>query len=254
MTPWLLLAPLLFGAAAIAIKGNKPTGDDGIGVEPKGDDHPPLEPEHVGLSDVRQKAIIVGAPPAWQDFFIMTAQGESGGNTAVGLGVKADAPPWAHMNSSQKEAKAALRAYDRNKKHYVGCWPRAAYGYGSGGWFGLLPANAIIAFKNDSELRCLHPWSVFDSSIAMVMAVWFARRLQGWSNWDGTVLSMRVGWGNPEAMGDATTLAQKRAKFEDDCRQVGLPVSFLDEKLPRWKPDPATELFNRIGGDRGWLP
>lgn len=254
MTPWLLLAPLLFGAAVVVGKSSKPKGDDGAGTEPKGDEHPSVVPTVVGLSDVRQKAIIVGASKEWQDFFILVAQGESGGNTSVGLGVQTDAPPWAHMNYSTAEAKAAARAYDRNKKHYVGCWPKQAYGFGSGGWFGLLPANGIIAFKDDSELRCLHPWSVFDAPTAMVMAAWFARRLQGWSNWDGTVLSLRVGWGAPEKMGDVSYLEQKRAKFEEDCRQVGLPESFLDHKLTRWKPDPATELFNKIGGDRGWLP
>lgn len=253
MTPWVLLVPLLFGAAVV-FKSGKPKGDDGLGTEPKGDDHPPLEPEHVGLSDVRQLAIMIDAPKEWQDFFVLTAQGESGGKTDVGLGIKTDAPPWADMNSSQKEAKAAKRAYDRNKESYVGCWPAQAYGFGSGGWFGLLPANAIIAFKNDAELRCLHPWSVFDPRIAIVMAAWFSRRLQGWSNWDGTVLSMRVGWGSPDSMGDIDKLNDKREKFAEDCRQAGLPTSFLDQKLPRWKPAPAVELFNLVGGDRGWLP
>jgi hypothetical protein len=253
MGPWLLLLPLLGIGAVVALKG-RPEGDDAIGTEPKGDEAPPVVPDATGLSSVRQHAILVGAPKPWQDFFILVAQGESGGNNLVGLGVQTDAPPYVHMNYSTAEAAAAGRAYDRNAEHFTNCWPQGAYEFGSGGWFGLLPANALVAFKTDGELRCLHPWSVFDTKIAMIMAAWFARRLTGWSNWDGTVLSLRVGWGAPEKMGDQEYLEQKRSKFEEDCRQVGLPESFLDTKLARWKPKPASTLFAELGGDRQWLP
>lgn len=251
----LLLAAALATTFAVVVgKSSKPKGDDGDGTEPKGDEHPSLEPKAVNAADVRQHAILVGAPLKWQEFFLLVAQGESGFRSDVGLGVQTDAPPWVDMNSSTAEAKAAERAYERNVETFAGCWPKAAYGFGSGGWYGMLPANGIIAFKNDTELKCLHPWVVFDPKISTIMAAWFARRLQGWKNWDGTVLSLRVGWGAPEKMGDADYLADKRSKFAQDCVKAGLPASFLDEKLPNWKPNPATELFNNLGGDRGWLP
>lgn len=252
MFPWLLIPFLVAGAAVLAVR--KPKGDDAIGTEPKGDEAPPVVPNATGLSNVRQAAIMVGADKQWQNFFLLVAQGESGGNNLVGLGVETDAPPYVHMNFSNAEAKAAQRAYDRNAEHFTSCWPAGAYEFGSGGWFGLLPANGLVAFKADNTLRCLHPWSVFDPKISMIMAAWFARRLTGWSNWDGTVLSLRVGWGAPEKMGDASYIESKRDKFVEDCLQVGLPPSFLDTKLARWKPKNASTLFSELGGDVQWLP
>lgn len=254
MLALLLAAALATTLAVVAAKSSKPKGDDGKGVEPKGEDpSPSLEPQAQGLAAVRHTAASMGAPLEWQDFFVLVAAGESGFHSDVGLGSQLNAPLWVDMNTSAAEAKAALRAFDRNADEYDGCWPREAYGFGSGGWFGLLPANGIIAFKG-SELRCLHPWTVFDPKISTIMAAWFARRLTGWSNWDGTVLSLRIGWGTPENMGDPAIRELKRDKFVQHCAKAGLPSSFLDVMLPDWKPAQAVQLFNELGGDRGWLP
>lgn len=236
--------PLLAIGALIALffvggRGNKPT--------PK--------PNQGGLSRVRQLAIAAGAPKAWQDFFLLVARGESGGNNLVGLGIAKDYPPYADRNHSDAEAKAAARAYKKSTELHGCPWPAGLYSFGSGGYFGLLPAYGLAAFEDDAELRCLHPWSVFDGPLSMVMAVKFARRLTGWSSWDGTVLSLRVGWGDPSSMDDSELLASKRAKFEEHCRDIGLPESFLDERLPHWKPASARELVNRVGAQpQGWLP
>lgn len=203
--------------------------------------------------DVRQLAAMAGAPEIWQHFFAFTAFGESRMTTNVGLGIKLAAPPWVKMNASEKEAAAAAKSYKNNAKWLAGCAPAVQYGFGSGGLFALLPAAAIAAFKTDPVYRCVHPWSIFDPGPAMVYAAWFARRLQGWSNWTGTVASMRIGWGNPSAMGK-TLSAKGRAKFTEHASSVGLPASFLDEQLPRWKPKPARELWVSVGADDGWLP
>lgn len=202
--------------------------------------------------DVRNLAAMIGAPEIWQDFFAMTAYGESRMTTNAGLGIRIAAPPWVRMNASENEAKAAVKSYRNNASWLAPCWPALQYGFGSGGIFAMLPAAAIAAFKTDPVYKCVHPWSIFDPVPAMIYAAWFARRLQGWSNWNGTVLSMRVGWGNPSAMHKPS--AKGRAKFAAHAQAVNLPASFLDAQLPRWRPAPARELWRSLGADDGWLP
>jgi hypothetical protein len=211
-------------------------------------------PSADGASAVRAAAIAIGAPVPWQDFFVLVASRESKFHIAVGLGAKTNAPTWVEMHHSAGEASAALKAYDNNANDLIGCWPRAAYGFGSGGWYGMLPANALAAFESDATLRCLHPWTVFDPTISTIMAAWFARRLSRWKNWDGTVISLRVGWGNPSDMGDPAIRELKRDGYVQDCARAGLPHTILDSKLPDWKPAPAATLFDQLGADRGWLP
>lgn len=243
-----LIAALGIGAAALAIAllPKKSSGADGGG----GDGGLPGPSSTGGLDQVRQIAKAIGAPPQWQDFFVLVAAGESKGHGDYGRGSTLNAPPWATIIEDSGEAEAAARAYDRNKAMFTGCWPAAAYAFGSGGYYAMLPANALAAFES-TPLMCLHPWTVFDATIATIMAAWFARRLTGWSNWQGTVLSLRRGWGNPSAMDSPE---DRRGEYEEDCRRAGLPTSFLDVKLERWKPAPADELFERLGGNRGWLP
>jgi hypothetical protein len=234
----LLLIGGLLAALALGGRGSKPK----------------MTPDKGGLSNIRQLAIAAGAPPEWQDFFVLVARGESGGNNLVGLGHAKDFPPFAKRNNSDSEAKAAAAAF-KNHPELNGCWPAGLYGFGSGGWFGLLPAYGLAAFEDDAELKCLHPWSVFDGPLSIVMAVKFARRLSQWKTWDGTVLGLRVGWGDPSAMGSSSKVEAKRAKFVEDCLEVGLPASFLDEKLPNWKPASPRELIADVGAQpQGWLP
>lgn len=232
----LLLA--LAAALAISMKGEKM----------------PITPDKGGLARVRQLAIAAGAPKPWQDFFVLVARGESGGNNLVGLGHAQDFPPFAQRNESEAEATAAKKAYKGHPKLH-GCWPDGLYEFGSGGYFGLLPAYGLAAFEDDPTLKCLHPWSVFDGPLSMVMAIKFARRLTQWSSWDGTVLSLRVGWGNPSAMDSEATLAEKRDRFTKHVIDAGLPASFLDAKLPSWKPPSVIELVAKLAAQTaGWLP
>lgn len=244
---WAIPPLLLLGGVVVIKKRAKKTEPEKTDLP---DDSP--DPPAGDRIDVRQLALSVGAPLPWADFFLFTAYGESRLNPNVGLGSQAGAPSWVKMNISANDASAAARAYERNEGWIANCWPRAGYTFGSGGLFQMFPANAISVFQKD-VYRCNHPWSVFDPIPSMVYAAWAARRLQQWPDWQGTVVSMRAGWMNPSVMGKAPTAA-KRAKWERHCEAVGLEPSFLDEKLPRWKPAPALELWQRFDLGDSWLP
>lgn len=213
----------------------------------------PTTPAAVTRINVRDLALAAGAPSDWADFFALTAQGESGMNPNVGLGIRSAAPPWIKLHDSEAEASASCKVFRKNESWLGPCWPSATYCWGSGGLFALFPASALAAFRDDAGYRCAHPWSIIDPSAAMIYAAWYARRLQGWSNWKGTVISTRMGWANPSAMGKAIPSA-KRTKWGRHCREIGLPESFLDRALPRWKPAAATDLWRELGVDDGWFP
>lgn len=241
---WVIPPLLLLGGAAVVVRRRR---SDAL------DDAPDLpEPVAANRVDVRQLALSIGAPLVWADFFLFTAYGESRLNPKAGLGTQTGAPPWVKMNIRAADAAASVRAYNRNKDWLTDCWPKVAYSFGSGGLFQNFPANAISAFR-DSVYRCNHPWSIFDPIPSMIYAAWSARRLQQWSSWEGNVISMRTGWMNPSAMGKPLSKS-KREKWGKHCEAVGLPTSFLDEQLPRWKPTPAVELWDHFGLERSWLP
>lgn len=249
---WLVPAGLALGTVALLSRraSARPTNNSGdvIDIDHRIPDRNDLE---AGTVDVRALAAQAGAPSVWQDFFAMTAYGESRAHSLVGLGVVDGAPPFIHLNSSTAEAKAACAVYRKNP-WLEPCWPSSVYCFGSGGLFAMLPGAALAAFRDVPALKCAHPWSIFDSQASMIYAAWFARRLQGWSNWTGSVLSLRTGWGNPSAMDHPSAAGRK--KFAGHCEAVGLPASFLDQQLPRWKPAPAADLWVTMGVDPGWLP
>lgn len=208
--------------------------------------------DNVGRVDVRALAESIGAPAPWVDFFDFTFWGESGHRADVGLGIQTGAPPWVDMNSSPAEAKASCKTYNSNLSWLQPCWPAVGYCFGSGGLGAMFPASALAAFRDDPVYRCAHPWSIFDPSAHIIYAAWFARRLQGWSNWTGTVLSMRIGWGNPSAMGK-TPDPKKVAKWSKHCEARGINPDFLYTTLPAWTPAPARDLWLDLGIDNDWL-
>lgn len=254
----LLVLPRLVRARA---PGSSSSGGDGDDASRERDpDLPDPHPAKGTLMQraehVRQLAYQVGAPPAWADTFALIARGESGGNPNKMLGIKLGSPVWAQGGGSSSvektEAKAARAVFKSGSKHVEHCaWPPDDYCFGSGGLFAMLPMSGLKAFWG-TELECLHPWSVFDEKTTMVMAAHFARRLTQRSGYQGTVASLRRGWGLPGGM--ASVPAAKLDKWRGHAQDIGLPPSFLDTKLPAWKAIPAAEMFVAIGADRGWLP
>lgn len=185
------------------------------------------------VAAVRGLAAEAGLPEAWGDFFAMVAWRESKGDPEA-------------TNDSEGEAEAAGKAYRRNRERYEGCGhPESAYTWGSGGWFGILPANGLAQLGD--ELRCLPPSSVLEPRVALAMAVGMARGLM---RWDGFAkvpswLNLRAMWGWPAKGGDAAYLAAARPEFAKDAAAVGLPRGWLDGRPPPL-PVSGAEVLERL--------
>ena len=185
-----------------------------------GEPAPPTGDAVQAVAPVRGLVAEAGLPSVWGDFLALVAWRESKGNPQA-------------RNDDDSEAAAAAEAYERNRSRYAGCGHSAsAYTFGSGGWFGMLPANAL-AQLGDAH-RCLPPSSVFEPRVAIAMAVGFARGLMRWSRYQRvpTWLNLRAMWGWPTKGGDHAYLAKARPKFEQDARDVGLPASWLSGTPP----------------------
>jgi hypothetical protein len=184
-----------------------------------------------------------GLDSNWKRFFLVTARGESGFVSNVALGDPhlypvGSTPSKYTATLGPGEAAGARQAYERarDKGRLDGCpWPGEAYSWGSGGWLGMLPANAWYAYK-DTSLRCRHPWYLLHPVDHVVVAIDFARRLMRWSNFkaDPTWLTLRVGWGNPSNMNDAKARARVEQKFGDQLRALGAS--------PQWMHNEVTAL------------
>lgn len=254
---WIIPPIVIGGVIALAAKKKRPISDSGefdlsddVIDLPK-TDGPDVDDVPSGRVDVRALARSVGAPDPWVDFFDFCFWGESRHRPDVGLGVQLGAPSWVDMNKSGAEAKASATTYDKNP-WLSPCWPRENYVFGSGGLGAMFPASALAAFRHSPKYRCAHPWSIFDPKAQMIYAAWFARRLQGWKNWTGTALSLRIGWGNPSAMAKPPKPA-KLAKWFRHCGERKIDPTFLYRQLPRWTPAPAATLWQELGVDDGWL-
>lgn len=193
-----------------------------------------------------------GVKGRWREFLMIKAYGESKGNIRATRGVATGAPEWAALNVDQNEARAAEIAYDRNAKYFESCWPKNAYLFGSGGWWGMLPGNALAAFKG-TRFACVHPWAIYDKGVSFAMALGFAGRLMGWSGYQAhpTMLNLLVGWGNPDGMGDLALLDEKRPAYAKIAGKVGIDADVLDEPMPFLSVDPVL-MAERFGADQ-WL-
>jgi peptidoglycan hydrolase-like protein with peptidoglycan-binding domain len=223
-------------------------------------------PKQLGFADIRRLAATAGLPEPYQNFLVFCAYGESRGNNLAGLGNPDAFPPWsathrtwiakgrpAATQKQAKEARAAVTGYRRNTWMH-GCWPEPFYTFGSGGWFGLLPSSGLAVFRNTS-LACQHPWSVFDGPSSVVMAMGMIGRLRRWPQFKAnpTVHALRVGFGAPGEMNNATWLDQRHAHYVVHLKKVGLSATFLDEVLPALPSFDPVVLMRRLGGTI-WLP
>ena len=256
-------AALGVGAALGAMGGSSSSSGGSSG----GGGVPPSGPEQQGYARIRELGVLAGLAPAYRDFLVFCAYGESRGNNLVGLGIPARYPPWtkthadwlakgkpAPSTAQSNEAKAARTGYNNNKAWLAGCWPEDFYTFGSGGWFGLLPSSGLAVFRN-TALACQHPWSIFDPATSVIMAMGFIRRLRGWSQFKAnpTMLALRVGWGAPSKMNDSAWLTERRQRYRTHASALGLPVSFLDQVPPALPAFDPVALMGKLGG-KVWLP
>lgn len=200
----------------------------------------PVFEDREGASLLEDLLEATGLDGQWRRFFLSTARGESGFTSNIVLGDPKLYPHGSKPSSltdtlGPGEAKGARTAYDRavEQKRFDGCpWPASAYTWGSGGWLGMLPANAWYAYLGTS-LRCRHPWYLLHPVDHVVTAIEFARRLMGWKtftanpNW----LRLRVGWGNPSAMDDVQVREAVAKKFGVQLEALGVDKAFMLEKV-----------------------
>lgn len=221
MSPWIWGA-LVGGAAALVL------------LPARAQAQPPLVGNAAErIAAVRALAAQAGLPAAWGDFFALVAWNESKGYPTA-------------YNDRASEAAAAKTAFERNEHRYVDCGhPEAAYTRGSGGLFGIIPANGLAQLGDEHE--CLHPDTVTDPRVALAMAVGMARGLMGWQKFKKkpTWLNLRTMWGAPNKGGDSSYLAKVRPHFVEDAAAVGLPPSWLD-KTPPPLPVSARQVLQRL--------
>lgn len=136
-------------------------------------------------------------------------------------------------NGSKGERAASRSAYERNAAQFAGCGRAASeYEFGSGGWYGLLPANAIVGAFRGTDAICLDPRAVFDPWLSTLLAISYARNLLGWQSFkrsDGTWLALNRGWALPGAMD--TPRSGSDARFLKGLRAQGVPEAFARQPV-----------------------
>lgn len=207
-------------------------------------------PSSAGLDQLRALAMQAGLTEQQTRFLALVAFGESRFRNLVGRGDPSLVPDGVKINQSAGEAAGARKAYERNADRFAGCGhPAWQYGFGSGGWFALFPANGL-AQLDGTDLVCLSPYEVFDPIASLCMAYGFARGLMGWSQYQArpTPFNLRVMWGWPAKGNDPEYLAKKRPKIEAHAKAIGLPASFLDEPMPRWPRRDLAAMYAQLQG------
>lgn len=223
MRLWGILAAL---AALLGLAGSA-KAEPGSGTDPKPISHgrQELDAQLGKLSNILDET--------QRDFLVLVARGESGFSSAA-------------KNDSTGEAKAAGVAYDRHADLFGTCpYPRSAWSFGSGGWFGMLPANG--AYHLRETFPCLDPIYVFDPAMSIVAAIAFARALQGWDAFQAnpTVAALRAGWGNPGWM--ASPPPDKVVKWRGHATSSGLPADFLERTIKRF-PSNSAAIYAALTG------
>ncbi len=195
---WPILLLLLLAAGGEDV----PNGKDGGIVIP---------PAQGGRAQLQCAFKATGLGPDWLRFFEQTSKRESGFNNLI-------------ANERGWEPGAARRAAQRNwtEKRNLSTlgWSLDAWSFGSGGWFGQLPANNLGIFT-DAFIRERGPRAVFEMGASLAAAVGYARGIMGWKNFDGTWASLDVGWGNPSKMSDPEKLDGRPKRIEDRAAGLG---------------------------------
>lgn len=197
--------------------------------------YPTGKPSVGGRGALEETLGLLGTPDGWRTFLTAVAYRESRFSLAA-------------ENTTSGEAAAAARAYRYSRERgrlASSPWPASAYSWGSGGWYGMLPAYAMAAWHG-TDLENLDPRAaVHDPIVASIMALEYARRIQGWATFDGTWLGLRVGWSNPSLMGNPEFVAKVRARFASDLEALGIAPSWMNRRIQSMTGYPgALELYN----------
>jgi len=150
-----------------------------------------------------------GMSEDWVNFFLLVAARESNFNPTA-------------ENTSPSEAEAARKSYEHNEAKLAPCGhPAVTYTWGSGGWYGFLPAVAMLHLPPGEQ--CLPPGIVpFNPELSTAAAAGNARGLMNWAGYQSapSFATLRQGWGNPSAMGHAAHLQERIPKWIGDGKKV----------------------------------
>lgn len=154
----------------------------------------------------------IGAPLAVEDLASIQRHTESRGNVRTGLGDPKLFPRWAEPRQAPRaqqlrESHAAILAYDRNRDAYRDSpFPRKMWIFGSGGPYGLIPANALAPWRGTDALRrgLVHPYDVFNPWRATVFFADYVWRLCQRHTYPPLphILSLKRGLASPTLMND----------------------------------------------------
>ncbi|WP_346017006.1 hypothetical protein [Pseudenhygromyxa sp. WMMC2535] len=191
-----------------------------------------------------------GAPRELWPFAAIQRYTESRGNPKAGLGRPELFPAWAEPRNASRaqqlnEADAAASAYDRNAEAYAESpYPRQMWVFGSGGAYGLLPANALAPWQDTDALRRgkVTPYDVFNPWRSTVFFLEYVRRLIGKSSFTSlpersrTFMALKRGMASPALVSDVneqkTRSQTSRKNATKALKSLGLREDYLDQPVP----------------------
>lgn len=229
MTRWALPAVIAIGLLLAA--GAASAGDAG---------YPTGEPSEHGRAELSDTLAALGAHGGWATFLEAVALRESRFDGGA-------------ENLSRGEAAAAKRAYNysiQKGRLQDSPYGPSSYTWGSGGWYGMFPAYGMAAWEG-TDLAGIDPRAALHDPVAStIQAFEYARRIMRWAAFNGTWLSLRVGWANPSKMGDEEFVAEVAERFGSDLRAIGAPESFMHRHVDSMAGYPgAVELYYVAKGD-----
>ncbi len=194
---------------------------------------------------VEQKAQM----PGFAAFALAVATSESRGNAAA-------------VNDSPNEAARACTLYERNRttRYKNNPYPAERFCFGSGGFYGFMPATALAG----KPFRNLDPYLVFDPAASTAFLADFVRRvINGY--WDQIPASCRT-WttvrrfmaGNKVGLDCNETKfdrsARVRDKFRKNLVERGVSTNVMDQIVVVGNWPGGMELYQFLGGFEGQAP
>jgi hypothetical protein len=204
-----------------------------------------------------------GAPRELRPLAAIQRYTESRGNRWAGLGRVELFPPQAQPSNAKREdqlaeSTAAAEAYDRNADAYAESpYPRRMWIFGSGGPYGLIPANALSPWRHSTAIALgkVGPYDVFDEWRATVCFVDYVYRLIRRKEFESLPedarhwLAIKRGLAAPSLMADHEEVKARsrtvRQRATEAAQALGLSPDFLYERVPTaWPNYPgAVELM-----------
>jgi hypothetical protein len=227
--------------------------------------------ESSGAQNVREiasKIEKIARVPGFADFAVATAWGESRWNNLASLGLPECLPSTITVQSTdqgakQNEAEKARQLWEMNvskKWRFVdNPWNDdvCRYGFGSGGWYGFLPATALSV--RGKVYDNADPYLVFDPLHSTVMLLDFVLRKIDNSDWRSLPkdkqnwLAVRRAMAASQFMTDWKEEKERsqdvRRRFEGALKESGIPTSFMYKPidLSYYKEIGAAKVLQSLG-------